>query len=109
MMTPFPSLPSLQRIDVGDFPEGLSSLRKLELSALPKLRSVGQQAFSNLAGLRVLHLSDNPNFAIIDKAAFMVLHDKDLALEEVRRGDTVPRLVRSLGALSCLSVLSFFF
>ena len=78
-MTPF------QRIDAGDFPEGLSFLRKLELSALPRLRSVGQQAFSNLGGLQVLHLSDNPNFAVINKKAFMVLSDKDLMLEEVRR------------------------
>lgn len=77
----------ITRIDVGDFPEGLYSLRKLELSALPKLRSVGQQAFSNIAGLRVLHLSDNPNFAVIDKAAFMVLPGKDLALEEIHLQD----------------------
>ncbi|KAG0715535.1 Leucine-rich repeat neuronal protein 1 [Chionoecetes opilio] len=73
----------ITRIDVGDFPEGLASLRVLGLSALPRLRSVGQQAFSNIAGLQVLRLSDNPSFAVIDEKAFMVLPDTDLALEEI--------------------------
>ncbi|XP_050690510.1 leucine-rich repeat neuronal protein 1-like isoform X2 [Eriocheir sinensis] len=77
----------ITRISAGDFPENLSTLRKLELSAMPNLRSVGQQSFSYLSGLGVLHLSDNPVLAVIDKEAFMILSDKDLALEEIHLQD----------------------
>ncbi|XP_063848635.1 leucine-rich repeat neuronal protein 1-like [Scylla paramamosain] len=77
----------ITRIDAGDFPEGLHSLRILQLSALPRLRSVGQQSFSSISSLQVLHLSDNPNFAVIDEAAFLVLPGNDLALQEIHLQD----------------------
>lgn len=77
----------ITRIDAGDFPEGLQSLRILQLSALPRLRSVGQLAFSSISSLQVLHLSDNPNFAVIDEKAFQVLPGKDLSLQEIHLQD----------------------
>lgn len=44
---------------------------------------MGQQSFSYLSGLRELHLSNNPVLSVIDKGAFLILPNKDLALEEV--------------------------
>ncbi|XP_045626136.1 chondroadherin isoform X2 [Procambarus clarkii] len=67
----------------GDFQEGLSTLQVLEMSAMPALRNVGVNAFTSLRGLQVLKMSDNPQLSVIDRKAFRVTQDDDLALQQI--------------------------
>ncbi|KAK4288526.1 hypothetical protein Pmani_038448 [Petrolisthes manimaculis] len=74
-------------LSVGDFQAGLATLRELQLSAMPHLRSVGKETFSSLTNLEVLRMSDNPELSILDPEAFYLMHGDEIALQEIHLQD----------------------
>ncbi|XP_069949668.1 tsukushi isoform X1 [Cherax quadricarinatus] len=77
----------IRTVMMGDFQEGLKTLRVLEMCAMPDLRNVGKYAFSSLTGLQVLKMSDNPNLAVIDSEAFRLMQGDELSLQEIHVQD----------------------
>ncbi|XP_042889301.1 leucine-rich repeat neuronal protein 1-like [Penaeus japonicus] len=72
----------IEIVQEGDFTNKSSGLRRLDMSAMPKLKTIGRHAFSNLKSLEVLHLSNCPNLLVIDNEAFYQLDPKE-TLKEV--------------------------
>ncbi|KAK7068458.1 hypothetical protein SK128_022613 [Halocaridina rubra] len=74
----------IESLTAGDFQEGLSTLRELDISGMPVLRNVGARTFSSLRSLEVLRMSSNPFLSVIDSRAFYIIEGDDITLREVR-------------------------
>lgn len=74
-------------LTLGDFQERLSTLRVLEISAMPQLRNVGSHTFSGLKSLEKLIMSSCPSLTVIDPLAFYVVEGDEMALKEIHIQD----------------------
>lgn len=71
----------IEIVEEGDFTNKSSGLRRLDMSAMPKLKSIGRHAFSYLNSLEFLHLSNCQNLFVIDNEAFYQLDPKETLTE----------------------------